>query len=206
MTNRLSCLVAAALIAGLVASDASAASGKSRHRIRVPSVPPSLEVPAGNVVFLEGRATGTQNYICLPAGDGFAWKFLGPQATLFLPGFPQQITTHFLSANPQEGGTARATWQHSFDSSQVWARAIVVVDDPAVVGPGAIPWLLVQAVGRAEGPLGGSALARTTYIQRVNTSGGVAPETGCSAAGNVGAFALVPYTTDYFFYRARPKP
>ena len=47
-------------------------------------MPATLEVPAGHVVFLEGQAVGTQNYICIAAATGVAWKFLGPQATLFL--------------------------------------------------------------------------------------------------------------------------
>ncbi len=50
--------------------------------------------------------------------------------------------------------------------------------------------------------IGGSILAQTTFIQRVNTSGGVAPATGCTQASNIGVMVLVPYTTDYYFYRA----
>jgi hypothetical protein len=44
-------------------------------------------------------------------------------------------------------------------------------------------------------------LSRTTFIQRLNTKGGVAPADGCSTSAEVGAQALVPYTADYFFYR-----
>ncbi len=167
-------------------------------------VPPGLEVPPGHTLYLEGHASGTQNYVCLPSGTGMAWKFLGPQATLFLAfgGLEQQITTHFLSANPAENGTPRPTWQHSFDSSQVWGRAAASSLDPDFVAPGAIAWLLVEVVGSAPGPAGGAALKRTTFIHRVNTSGGVAPATGCSLASDVGAVVLVPYTTDYLFYRA----
>ncbi|MBM3768961.1 MAG: DUF3455 domain-containing protein [Acidobacteria bacterium] len=44
-----------------------------------------------------------------------------------------------------------------------------------------------------------SLLSKTTFIQRVNTAGGVAPTTACTDAG---AIAFVPYTTDYIFYRA----
>ena len=47
-------------------------------------------------------------------------------------------------------------------------------------------------------------LSNTTYIQRVNTTGGMAPATGCSQAGNVGALTMVPYTADYFFYKGGP--
>jgi hypothetical protein len=165
------------------------------------TVPAGLEVPAGNRAFLTGRAFGTQNYICLPSAAGFAWSFLAPQATLFnLEG--TQITTHFLSPNPDEAGTPRATWQHSRDTSSVWAMAIASSSDPAFVEAGAIPWLLLQAVGTEPGPDGGQRLAVTTYIHRVNTIGGLAPATGCAAAADVGKRVLVPYEADYVFYRA----
>lgn len=36
----------------------------------------------------------------------------------------------------------------------------------------------------------------------LNTSGGVAPSTGCSQLANVGAKAFVPYKADYLFYTA----
>ena len=87
-----------------------------------PSVPSNLVVPAGSTVYLVGHARGTQNYICLPKGANFAWTLFGPQATLFDDNGNQQIT-HFLSANPGENGTPRATWQHSGDSSAAWAAA-----------------------------------------------------------------------------------
>ena len=43
-----------------------------------PHVPPNLEVPAGNKVFLVGHAAGTQQYVCLFSGSSFAWTFFGP--------------------------------------------------------------------------------------------------------------------------------
>jgi hypothetical protein len=170
----------------------------------IPEVPANIEVPAGYVPFFKGQAAGTQNYICLPAGKAFAWKFVAPQATLFadVGPFQQQMTTHFLSANPAESGTPRPTWQQSFDTSSVWGRAIAASTDPAYVANGAIPWLLVQVVGAQAGPGGGSTLTPAAFIHRLNTTGGIAPATGCSTAANVGALALVPYTADYYFYRA----
>jgi hypothetical protein len=164
-------------------------------------VPTGLEVPAGNRPFLLGHATGTQNYICLPSGSDFVWTFFGPQATVFNDD-DKHITTHFLSPNPDEGGMARATWQHSRDTSTVWAMASASSSDPGFVEPGTIPWLLLQEVGAASGPIGGRRLTKTTYIQRVHTSGGIAPTTGCAQAADVGKRALVPYTADYVFYKA----
>jgi hypothetical protein len=201
MKNHVQHIIGAVVIALGILSQAALAQ-------TVPPVPTELLAPAGNSVYLKGSAIGTQNYICLPSGTTFSWKFLAPEATLFINfrvlnrDVSQQIATHFLSANPIEGGTARPTWQSSVDTSRVWGKAVASSIDPAYVAPGAIAWLLVQIVGAQEGPLGGSLLSETTYIHRVNTSGGVAPSTGCSGPAHVGALALVPYTTDYYFYKA----
>jgi hypothetical protein len=165
-----------------------------------PPVPDPIQVPAGHRVFLAGHAFGTQNYVCLPSGAGFAWMLFGPQATL-LHNDARQVITHFLSPNPDEAGTLRATWQHSVDTSAVWGRAIASSSDPGFVAPGAIPWLLLEAVGREGGPTGGERLTVATYIHRLNTVGGLAPATGCSQASHVGSRVFVPYEADYFFYR-----
>ena len=177
------------------------------HRVTPPPMPVNIEVPAGNKAFLEGHAIGTQNYICLPSGSGFAWTFFGPQATLFNDD-DKQIITHFLSLNlgpiaPEAAGTPRATWQHSRDTSTVWAFATPATtsSDPDFVASDAIPWLLLKVVGAQDGPTGGHKLTATTFIQRLNTSGGIVPSTGCSQSTHVGTKALVPYTADYFFYK-----
>jgi hypothetical protein len=162
-------------------------------------VPANIEVPAGVQPFLLAGAEGTQNYICVKSTSGFVWTFFGPQATLFIGN--QQVLTHFLSPNPDESGAARATWQHSADTSTIWAAAIASSSDPEYVAPGAIPWLLLKAVGDEPGPTGGDILTGTAYIQRVNTAGGLAPVTGCKNAKDVGKKALVPYSTEYIFFR-----
>jgi len=194
-----------------MASRVLAAAGVSALGLAVPAAAagpaqpalPAVLIPDGATPYLRTHAVGTQNYICLATGSGLAWRFIGPQATLFVTlfKFEQQLTTHFLSPNPDEAGILRATWQASFDSSRVWAQARQVVDDPAVIGTGNIPWLLLQRVGARPGPAGGSLLSQATWIQRVNTVGGVAPAAGCSQSTDTGAMALVPYSTDYVFLR-----
>ncbi len=207
MTTLLSrACTAAAIVLGLNASVAMAQP--SPAEIDVPAVPHALKVPAGHDPYLVGHAIGTQNYVCLPTATGAAWRFIAPQATLFQSAAdtpPQQITTHFLSANPVENGTARPTWQHSSASSRIWGRAAASSTDANYVEAGAIAWLLVEIAGSAAGPSGGAALGETTYIHRLNTSGGVAPATGCGQTSDIGAIALVPYTTDYYFYRYTRK-
>ena len=115
-----------------------------------PAVPANIQAPAGSTAFLKGHAVGTQDCVCLPSGSGFAWAFFGPQATLFSDNY-RQVITHFLSPNPFESGMPRATWQHSQDTSTVWAVAIASSSNRDFVAPGAIPWLLLQVVGAQDG-------------------------------------------------------
>jgi Protein of unknown function (DUF3455) len=172
----------------------AAASAQRNGGIEVPVVPDKLLVEEGNEPFLMTRAFGTQNYYCLNNGT---WKLYGPQATLYPGNVPFQIATHFLSPNPQEPLTpARATWMHSQDGSAVWAAKIQEV--PVA---GSIAWLLLKKVGTFDGTIGGGLLAQTTFIQRINTLGGLAPEGACTPND----MKLVPYQTDYIFYRAEKK-
>src|SRR5262245_22315277 len=163
----------------------------------VPPVPATIQVPAGNKVYLVGHAVGTQNYICLSSG----WTLLGPQATLFNDG-GKQIITHFLSPNPDQGGTPSATWQHSNDTSAVWAVKTAESSDAAYVAAGAIAWFRLQVMGAENGPTGGDKLTATTFIHRLNTSGGK-PSTDCN---EIGKREFAPYTADYFFYKASGRP
>src|SRR6266478_1508992 len=80
--------------------------------ITPPPVPANIQIPLGNTAFLVGHAVGTQNYICLPSGTGFKFTLFTPQATLF-NNADKEVITHYFSPNPVEGGTIRATWQHS---------------------------------------------------------------------------------------------
>src|SRR5262249_41907149 len=171
--------------------------------------------------FLAGHAVGTQGYICLPTSTGAStasWtvKSSRPEATLYVGAFGQdfQIITHFLSpvTNPNDAAPnpltfGNPTWQSSFDSSKRWGQvyngsSIPAGSDSSCPNTGAIACLLLQSVGSEDGPAGGTLLSKTTFIQRLNTSGGSAPPDGCSTTADVGAQALVPYTADYYFFRA----
>ncbi len=212
-TSRVRKLLMAVLVVGCAFGTATSAAAQN---VTVPPTPTDITAPAGNTAFLVGHAKGTQGYVCLPDAStgGTSWTInpARPEATLFTKFFGQdvQIITHFTSinANPNDptipvplGGNA--TWQSSFDTSKVWAKAIgkpvVAGTDPASCpNAGAIPCLLLQSVGNQQGPTGGKLLANVTFVQRLNTKGGAAPTTACT----VGQTQLQGYSADYYFYRA----
>ena len=181
-------------------------------QVTPPTTPDTIAVPAGNSAYLVGHAFGSQGYTCLPTSTGgAAWNPTArPEATLFtdLFGQPFQIITHFqsINANPKAGVivplSGNATWQSSLDSSRVWMVKVNGIDagsDPASCpNSGSIQCLLLQSVGNDKVPPGGNLLFKTTFIQRLNTAGGAVPTTACT----VGQTQLVPYTADYFFFRA----
>jgi len=187
------------MASAVVGTVVPAVQAQESFSITVPPVPDDITVPAGHKVFLVGHAVGTQNYVCLPSGNDFKFTLVTPQATLFSDDGGQLIT-HYFSPNTYEGDTIRATWQDSRDTSAVWAQATHSSSDPNFVAPGAIAWVLLQRVGSQDGPDGGDTLTGTTFVQRLSTSGGVAPATGCTTSNDVGRQAFVPYTADYFFY------
>jgi hypothetical protein len=170
-----------------------------------PPVPADIEVPPGNTAFFVGHGVGTQNYICLPSSSGFAFRLFTPQATLFNDDH-EQLTTHYFSPNlspipPEKLNTIRVTWQHSQDTSTVWGKVIQSSSDRRCAAKDAIACLLVEVVGAQDGPSGGNTLSDTTFIQRLNTQGGVAPSQDCASSADVGKQAFVPYKADYFFYK-----
>ena len=189
------------------------------QRVTPPPTPIGITPEVGNSAFLFGHGVGTQGYICLPTTPGAstaAWNANNarPQATLFTKFFGQdvQIITHFLSPNTNPNDNApkplpfgNVTWQSSFDSSKVWAQKVGAIaadpSQPSCPNSGSIACLLLQSIGTEDGPNGGKILSKTTFIQRLNTKGGLAPADGCFTADDVGKQALVPYSADYFFFK-----
>lgn len=172
--------ILAALVAALAATFAATAAPAGAAASSSP-----IAAPAGNERYLEGHVlpgNGVQIYQCNATGT--AWTFLHPEATLTAEdGTP--IIHHF----------AGPTWQSLDDGSSVQGTTIASRPSPS----GAIAWLLLAAKNNTLGPQGGDMLFPTTYIQRVHTTGGVAPATPCTP----GVVQAVPYTADYIFYEAQ---
>ena len=149
-----------------------------------PSVPAKIAVGAGNKLFLVAHAVGVQIYSCAATPAGFVWTFVAPRANLY-DDKGKLIITHF----------AGPTWQARNGSAVLGARV-----DGVTVDPTAIPWLLLSATPVADN---GGRLAKTTFIQRIATTGGLAPAAGECTAATAGAIREVPYTADYTFWKKK---
>jgi hypothetical protein len=171
------------ILAGCVApSVEDEAQGSTSSALsRCPTVPAALAVPTGNALAFELAATGVQIYECESTSTGFTWVFQAPEANLF-DDDGELKATHF----------AGPTWK-SIDGSSVVGKKLAA----ATVSASAIPELLLQAVSHA----GTGKMSPVTYIQRLDTVGGVAPSSGCDATHS-GATARVNYTATYAFYKA----
>jgi hypothetical protein len=150
--------------------------------MRAPVLPDaSLAVPAGNRLAFFFDATGVQIYGCQSSAGAYSWVFQAPEATL-VDRRGHAVIQHF----------AGPTWEY-LDKSQVVGTKIAAF----TADPSAIPELLLQATGHT----GKGRMAGITYIQRLDTTGGLAPTSGCDA-DHVGAIARVEYTATYYFYEA----
>lgn len=176
--SRLRRLFVAALVLGCAFGTVTYAAREKITRPKAPAVSP----PPGNYPFLVGHATGVQVYVCKTKGDDpskFEWSLKGPEADLTNEK-GQKIVKHY-------GGP---TWE-ARDGSKVVGEVQKKADAPK---PRAIPWLLLKAKSN-KGP---GIFAKVTYIQRVDTEGGVAPAAGCDQATNTDA--RVRYKANYYFY------
>jgi hypothetical protein len=149
-----------------------------------PVVPAAIAVPDGHKLFLVGHAVGVQIYSCNATSSGYRWSFVAPRANLYGDN-GKLLTTHF----------AGPTWQAKDGSSVVGRRV-----DGLTVDASAIPWLLLAAASTSTGA-DGDRLAGTTFIQRIATTGGLAPAAAGCNAETAGATAEVPYTADYYFWK-----
>ena len=136
-----------------------------------------LAVPEGSKIVFHAYAVGVQIY----EWNGAAWGFRGPSANLYADAAGTGLVgIHY-------GGP---TWE-----SNTGGFVIGKLRTPCERGTGDIPWLLLDAT-RNEGP---GIFHDVDLIHRVNTVGGRAP----TEPGSLGEVRNVPYTAEYFFYRAR---
>ena len=170
------------VLAGLVTAAAALSLAVAQVALAgppAPSVPDQIKVDDGNKVFLVGHATGVQIYTC----DGSTWSSAVPRAKLY-DDHGKLIITHFRGP----------TWQAA-DGSQ----ALGTVVDHVNLDRTAVDWVLLSTTttpGRD-----GDRLVDTTFIQRINTTGGHTPPAADCNVATAGTVVEVPYTADYFFWK-----
>ena len=146
------------------------------------ALPEAVRVPAGEMQKMSTTGVGEITYECREKKDmagQFEWAFVAPVATL-----------NDAVGKPVGKYYAGPTWESS-DGSKITGKQVAV----APAGAGNIPLQLVKT----EPAMGAGAMAGVSYIQRVNTKGGVAPTSACGA-GSTGTRQNVAYEADYGFY------
>src|SRR3954471_20199816 len=132
-----------------------------------------LRVEEGNKLHSQVYADGVQVY----RWDGLSWVFVEPIATLFAnSNYNGKVGKHYVGP----------TWESNSGSKVVGARIYGCSPDAT-----AIPWLLLEAVS-VSGP---GIYSSTTFIQRVNTRGGVPP---AGPGSFIGETVQIPYTAEYY--------
>jgi hypothetical protein len=146
---------------------------------------PALRVSLDEEPAFKLSGNGVHVYECrLGVTDpaSYVWSFVAPDATLY------------------EGArsAARLASPNLLESTDDRSSVSGVVRSSQSAGANNLPWTVMRAR-----PVGDSGLfAGVTSIQRVNTSGGIAPAGGCNA-DNVGSEARVSFSADYYFYKRR---
>jgi Protein of unknown function (DUF3455) len=141
-------------------------------------VPPALAPQQGAMLLGKYAATGVQIYVCHAKGAANEWAFKAPEAKL-VDAEGRPFAKHY----------AGPSWEAP-DGSKAVGK--VLANEPAPKAD-AIPWLLLSTESSGPGELAG-----VRFVQRVNTSGGVAPSEMCPT---IGAEQRVDYTADYVFYK-----
>jgi len=146
-------------------------------------VPDVIRVPAGQLAKLTVHAIGDQIYQCVLQDNVYAWQTQAPDAKLFdMKG--QVVGNHYSGP----------VWEYK-EGSRIVGRVVRKFDVDLGVS---IPWLLVEVVAHH----GEGVFSDISFINRVNTRGGLTPSTSCNA-NHLGSEKRVNYTADYVFYSAR---
>ena len=148
-----------------------------------PELSPQCELiaaPEGHKLAFHTYAKGVQIYSW--NSITFAWDFVGPRADLFAEdSFHGEVGDHF--AGPH--------WQSKSGSK---VKAAAEPGKACQPDTSAITWLRLKSTETS----GAGIFKGITYIQRVNTTGGLRP----TDLGTAGEIREVEYTAEYYFYRA----
>jgi len=153
-------------------------------------LPAILQVEQGNKLAYRAYATGVQLWEVRRSTtdpNSYSWVNFAPSANLYLlPDFTQQIGTHY----------AGPSWEFS-KGPYKGEKTVAAKLQGATVDPTAVPWLLLKA-----NDLLSSTGNKVTFIQRVCTTGGLAPAIPATES-NLGQQESIPYTAVYLFYEKK---
>jgi hypothetical protein len=144
----------------------------------LPAACSSIAVEEGHKLAFHVYAKGVQIY----RWNGISWSFVGPEATLYAEeNYFGEVGIHGMGPH----------WTSKSGSRVEAAR---VSNTGCRPDPNAIEWLLLKMTETS----GAGIFSKITYIQRTNTTGGMAP----AEPGTLNELREVPYTAQYYFYRA----
>jgi hypothetical protein len=139
-----------------------------------------IKVPGDPDPAFELAASGVQIFRCEPDKEGLHWVFRLPEAEL-------------RDARGQIVGRHGA--QYSFENLD-GSRLLGTIVGYDSASDGTVPWLLLQTRSYGQGDFD-----RITYVQRVDTDGGMPPkQCGAEQANQI---LRVPFTAKFVFYRPR---
>ncbi|MCO5600899.1 hypothetical protein L7F22_055016 [Adiantum nelumboides] len=167
----------------------------------------ALIPPLGNTPSLSFVGRGVQIYQCSSHssnGSSYSYQLQGAEAKLFAYTSDGKLQSHkrwgdhyFLAHPDGEGGkpTFSLLASPSDDNSAIPTSTATfkLVASVAATNPKNIPSLLLRATSHS----GNGALSMVSYVQRVNTVGGVAFPSQCKEQG---AMLRVPYRAQYRFW------
>ena len=169
------------LIALLTLSVTPALAFDNNNGPELPDQCSSIKVEEGNKLAFHAYAKGVQIYKWNLVTQ--TWDLVAPQAGLFAEeNYHGEVGTHYVGP----------TWE-SKSGSKVEARR--VLGTGCTPDPTAIAWILLKQI-RTEGA---GIFSKVTFIQRVNTVGGLAPALPGLLEGEI---KESPYTAEYYFYKA----
>jgi len=141
----------------------------------------SIKAPSDQSPVLQLSGQGVQIFRCEKRDNAMIWSFRQPEADLF-------------DASGKAVGKHGASFSFEhIDGSRLVAT--IVANDEAPQSAD-LRWLLMTTRSFNRG-----AFERVTYVQRVNTKGGL-PPARCEAAQS-GQLLRVDFTADFVFYRPR---
>jgi hypothetical protein len=170
-----------ALIALVTLGVQSAQAFDNSNGPELPAQCGSIQVEEGNKLAFHAYAKGVQIYKWNVVTQ--KWDLFGPQASLYAEeNYHGEIGIHYVGPK----------WE-SKSGSKVQAQR--VLGTGCTPDPTAIAWLLLKQVSTE----GNGIFSKVTFIQRVNTTGGLPPSTPGLVDGEIMESA---YTAEYYFYRA----